>query len=53
MIKELLGLGFEVTRPMVLGIVVIGGMSLILINMILTRITMIKIIRIKNRSIAE
>ena len=49
MIKELLGLGFEVTKPMVLGIVLIGGLTLIITNIILTRITMIKTIKTNTR----
>ena len=40
MIKEVLGLSFEVTRIMVWGIVFIGGLTLILANIFLTRITM-------------
>jgi len=40
MIKEVLGLSFEVTRIMVWGIVFIGGLTLILANILLTRITM-------------
>lgn len=50
MIKDVLGLGFEVTRSMVLGIVLIGGLILILTNIILTRITMIRTIKINARS---
>ena len=45
MIKELLGLGFEVTKPMVWGIVLIGGFTLILTNILLTIITIIKTIK--------
>jgi ABC-type uncharacterized transport system fused permease/ATPase subunit len=45
MIKEVLGLGFEVTKIMVWGIVLIGGLALILINILLTRVTMIKTIK--------
>ena len=45
MIKEVLGLGFEVTRSMIWGIVFFGGLTLILANILLTRITMIKTIK--------
>jgi len=45
MIKEVLGLGFEVTRSMIWGIVFFGGLTLILANIFLTRITMIKTIK--------
>lgn len=45
MIKEVLGLDFEVTRSMVWGVVLIGGLTLILANFLLTRITMIKTIK--------
>jgi hypothetical protein len=49
MIKEVLGLSIEVTMSMVWGIVLIGGLTLILINMLLTRIIMIKIIKYNAR----
>lgn len=49
MINDVLGLGFEVTKSMVLGIVLIGGFILILINIILTRIAMIRTIKINAR----
>ena len=45
MIKEVLGLSFEVTKAMVWGVVLIGGLALILINFLLTKITMIKTIQ--------
>ena len=45
MIKNIVGLTFEVTRPMLWGIVLIGGLSLILINVLLTRFSMIKTIK--------
>ena len=45
MIKEVLGLNFEVTKSMVWGIVLAGGLALILINIFLTRMTMIKTIK--------
>jgi len=45
MIQNVLGLSFEVTRPMLWGIVLIGGLTLILANILLTRITMIKTIK--------
>jgi len=45
MIKEVLGLDFEVTKSMVWGIVLIGGLTLILTNILLTRITMIRTIK--------
>lgn len=49
MIKEVLGLNFEVTKSMVWGIVLIGGLTLILTNILLTRITMIKTIKYNTR----
>ena len=45
MIENVLGLDFEVTNSMMWGIVLIGGLALILINILLTRITMIKTIK--------
>jgi hypothetical protein len=45
MIQDVLGLSFEVTRSMLWGIVLIGGLTLILANILLTRITMIKTIK--------
>jgi hypothetical protein len=45
MIQNVLGLSFEVTRSMLWGIVLIGGLTLILANILLTRITMIKTIK--------
>lgn len=45
MIENVLGLNFEVTNSMMWGIVLIGGLILILINILLTRITMIKTIK--------
>jgi hypothetical protein len=45
MIHDVLGLSFDVTRPMLWGIVLFGGLILILANILLTRITMIKIIK--------
>ena len=45
MIKEILGLDFEVTNSMMWGIVLTGGLALIFINIILTRIAMIKTIK--------
>lgn len=45
MIKEVLGLRFEVTKSMVWVIVLIGGLALILTNILLTRIAMIKTIK--------
>lgn len=49
MIKEVLGLGFDVTRSMVLLIVLIGGLILILTYIMLTRIAMTKTIKINAR----
>jgi len=40
-----LGLDFEVTNSMMWGIVLTGGLALIFINIILTRIAMIKTIK--------
>jgi hypothetical protein len=45
MIKNVLGLSFEVTSSMLWIIVLIGGLTLILTNILLTRITMIKTIK--------
>lgn len=45
MIQNVLGLSFEVTRSMLWGIVLIGGLTLILTNILLTRIVMIKTIK--------
>ena len=46
MIQDVLGLSYEVTRTMLWGIVLIGGIILIIVNILLTRLTMI--ITIKN-----
>jgi len=45
MIKEVLRLRFEVTKPMVWAIVLTGGPALIFTNILLTRLAMIKTIR--------
>jgi len=45
MIQNVLGLSFDVTSPMLWGIVLIGGFILILVNVFLTRYTMIKTIK--------
>ena len=45
-IKGMLGLEFEVTKSMVLGITLLGGLSLILIQILLTRIAIIKTIKL-------
>jgi len=45
MIQNVLGLSFEVTRSMLWGIVLIGGLILIFTNILLTRIAMIKTIK--------
>jgi len=45
MIEDVLGLNFEVTNSMMWGIVVIGGLALILMNFLLTKITMTKTIK--------
>lgn len=42
MIKEVLGLRFEVTKAMIWAIVLIGGLTLILVNILLTRIIIVK-----------
>ena len=47
-IKGLFGLGFEVTKSMVIGLILIGGLLLISFQIILTRITMIKTIKINS-----
>jgi len=45
MIQDVLGLSFEITSPMLWGIVLIGGSILILVNVFLARYTMIKTIK--------
>jgi hypothetical protein len=45
MIQDVLGLSYEVTRTMLWGIVLIGGIILIIANILLTRLTMIKTIK--------
>jgi hypothetical protein len=45
MVQDVLGLNFEVTRTMLWGIVLIGGIILIITNILLTRLTMIKTIK--------
>ena len=45
MIKNVLGLDFEVTNSMIWGIVLVGGLILILTNILFTRITMTKTIK--------
>jgi formate-dependent nitrite reductase membrane component NrfD len=47
MIKNILELDFDVTRLMVIGIILIGGILLISATILLTRITMIKTINNK------
>ena len=44
-VKGMLRLDFEVTRPMLWGITLIGGLLLIVILILITRITMIKTIK--------
>lgn len=44
-LQTMLGLSFEVTKPMIWATTLIGGVSLILIQMMLTRITMIQTIK--------
>jgi hypothetical protein len=45
MVQDVLGLNYEVTRTMLWGIVLIGGIILIITNILLTRLTMIKTIK--------
>ncbi len=45
MIRDVLGLSFQVTKPMLWGIALTGGLALILTNVLLTRIIMNKTIR--------
>lgn len=45
MIQDVSGLSFEVTRSMLWGIVLAGGIILIIANILLTRVTMIKTIK--------
>jgi hypothetical protein len=52
-IKGMLGLGFDVTKSMVWGITLIGGVSLILAQILLTRITIVKTIKISTRRFTE
>ncbi len=44
-IKSMFGLGFEVTRTMIWGLVIVGGISLIGLQYALTKVTMIKTIK--------
>jgi hypothetical protein len=46
-IKGMLGLEFEVTKPMIWGIILIGGISLIILQLLLTKIVIIKTIKCK------
>jgi hypothetical protein len=48
-IQAMLGLGFEVTKPMILGMTLVGGFLLILIQVLLTRLIMIKILKGNNQ----
>lgn len=45
MIQDVLGLNFEVTKTMLWGIVLAGGVILIAANVLITRVTMIKTIK--------
>lgn len=45
MIQNVLNLNFEITKGMIWGIVLVGGMLLIFLNILFTRITMIRIIK--------
>ncbi|MCX6221446.1 MAG: hypothetical protein NTZ69_10695 [Bacteroidia bacterium] len=40
-VQHMLHLGFEITRPMLWGITVIGGAGLVLLTVLLTRVTMV------------
>jgi hypothetical protein len=40
-VQHMLHLGFEITRPMLWGITVIGGAGLVLLTVFLTRVTMV------------
>jgi hypothetical protein len=44
-LQHMFGLGFEVTKPMIRALVLVGGISLILVNILLTRITMVQTIK--------
>lgn len=53
-IQGMLGLDFKITRPMILTIIFVGGPGLIISQYFITRLTMIKIIRLnKLRQIME
>jgi len=47
-LQEMFGLGFDVTRNMIIAIVIVGGIALIFTQFYLTRIVMIKTIRKNN-----
>ena len=44
-VQSMLRLDFEVTRPMIWGLMVVGGISLIGLEYVITRVTMIKTIK--------
>lgn len=48
-IKGMLGLNFEITKTMILEITLIGGLFLILVEILLTRLTIIKTIKMNTR----
>lgn len=51
MIKDILGLNFDITNLMMWGIVIIGGLILVILNILLTRTTIIKTIKFNTKKI--
>ena len=47
-IQEMFGLDFEITKTMILTIIFVGGFGLIISQYLITRLTMIKTIKINN-----
>jgi len=47
-IRGMLGLDFEITKTMILTIIFVGGFGLIIFQYFITRLTMIKTIRLIN-----
>ncbi len=47
-IQGMLGLDFEITKAMILALIFVGGFSLIIFQYFVTRLTIIKTIRLNN-----
>jgi hypothetical protein len=52
-VQNMIGLRSEVTKSMILGITLIGGISLIIITVLLTKMTMIQILKNNNAPITQ